>query len=145
MSLTKSGIHVIVERCDPVTECGLGVLRELTKGDIPLYSRLGSLLRGLPQEFHKELLDLLRWFAHEELKEFVNLWNDVELSMRVSFIAFVTAGGVPDGDFLAYLNREAGCQRAVDLAFVAHIRSLHDFSQALSKAGEVQHAADSIP
>jgi hypothetical protein len=129
------------------TECDLrpkvapDVIVVLTKGDVRLASDLDGLLGELSQEFHKELLDLLSWFSTEELKRFVELWTCVEPRMRVAFIAFVTAGGVPDGDFLAYLNREVDCQEAVDLAFVAHIRSLNDFSQALSRAGEVRNAS----
>jgi hypothetical protein len=113
-------------------------LSELLEGDNALAPELHEFIREVPGEFRKELLDLLNWFTSEELRRFVDLCALLEHRKRIAFVAFVTAGGVPDGEFLAYLNRDKACQEAVDLAFVAHIRSLGDFSQALSKAAEVE-------
>jgi hypothetical protein len=122
----------------PRTEFVPARLSELVEGDNALASEILAFVHEVPGEFRKEFLDLLNWFTAQELRGFVRLCASVELRRRVAFVAFVTAGGVPDDDFLAYLNRNQACQEAVDLAFVAHVRSLNDFSQALAKAAEVE-------
>jgi len=101
------------------------------------YSKLEALLHEVGVEFHKDLIDLLNWFSSEEKQRFVDQWARVESRMRTAFIAFILGDGEPNEDFLVYLNREVGCQEAVDLAFAAHIRSLNDFSRALMKAEEL--------
>lgn len=106
--------------------------------DIPRVARdhIEQLAQPVSVEFHRDLFLLLRQFRAADLERFAYLWSRVDASMRSAFVAFVVTGDDPDGRFLSYLDESQECQEAVDLAFAAHIDSLHDLGKSLSEAGE---------
>lgn len=85
-------------------------------------------------EFHDALLKTLQRFSDEDCKEFSQLWSKVPDEMNLSFIAFIISGDDPDGKFLAHLDKDENCQKAVDLAFRTQIDSLHNFGRSVEKA-----------
>jgi hypothetical protein len=99
-----------------------------------LYAMLCELLNSIGVEFHRDLLELLQQFSAEDLERFVHLWIKVPSELRTAFAAFIVTGEDPNGRFLAFLDENRDCQEAVDLAFSAHMKSLHDFGQALAQA-----------
>ena len=120
----------------PVSSPGDNALPDYPELTPSLRAQLLPLMDSVSREFHKELLDLLHWFHPGERERFVGLWSDLDRSMWTAFIGFVVGGGDPDCQFLAYLDRDKGCQEAVDPAFKAHVRSLNDFGRALARAAD---------
>lgn len=50
-----------------------------------------------------------------------------------AFLRFIESGEAEE-DFLAYLDQDEDCQKAVDLAFTAQAATFEDFARALSSA-----------
>lgn len=102
-----------------------------------LHARIGSLLAPIGIEFHKDMCLLLGRFSPERLDRFVELWSNVGARMQSPFVAFIVTGDDPEGAFLKYLDENKDCQEAVDLAFAAHVDSLHDLGKSLAVAERV--------
>jgi hypothetical protein len=102
-----------------------------------LLSQIAKLVEPIGVEFHRDLALLLRQFSEADLERFVSHWSRIDPGMRSAFVAFVVTGDDPDGRFLKYLDENRECQQAVDLAFAAHIDTLHDLGKSLTGAGQV--------
>ena len=95
---------------------------------------ISTLFQATPVEFHDALLLTLERFSGEDRNEFSQLWAKVPEEMNLPFIAFIVSGDDPNGKFLAHLDKDENCQKAVDLAFRAQIDSLHSFGRSMEKA-----------
>jgi hypothetical protein len=102
-----------------------------------LQVQIAKLVEPIGVEFHRDLALLLRQFSEADLERFVSHWSRIDPGMRSAFVAFVVTGDDPDGRFLKYLDENRECQQAVDLAFAAHIDTLHDLGKSLTGAGQV--------
>lgn len=101
-----------------------------------LRTRIAQLVDSVSVEFHESLFGLLQRFSTHDLERFTELWEKVDERIRSAFVAFVVSGDDPDGRFLAYLDESEDCQEAVDLAFRAHVESLHDLGRSVARAEE---------
>jgi hypothetical protein len=99
-----------------------------------LKEQIGKLAQEVSREFHNDLFQLLRQFRPDDLQMFADLWSSITTRMQSAFVAFIIMGDDPDGEFLKYLDTNAKCQEAVDMAFAAHIDSLRDLGKSLSEA-----------
>lgn len=105
-----------------------------TIADGALRARITELVAPVNVEFHEALFGLLQRFPADDLNRFAELWSRVDAGMRSALVAFVVSGDDPDGRFLAYLDESEDCQEAVDLAFRAHVESLHDLGRSVARA-----------
>ena len=69
-----------------------------------------------------------------DLARFVEIWSGIDRDRQTAFVAFIVAGEDPEGRFLAYLDEDKSCQEAVDMAFRAHVESLHDLGRSVARA-----------
>ena len=111
--------------------------REIWVEDELLRTRVLELIDSTKQmSSHEDFCELLRRFPTSDLERFVELWPKVDPSMLSALVRFVVAGDDPNGEFLEHLDKSKECQEAVDLAFRAHIESLHDLGRSVAKAEE---------
>lgn len=102
-----------------------------------LRESLQELLAPVSVEFYGDLFELLEAFTPTDLERFTGLWRRLPVPLRSAFVAFIVTGeSDPDGEFLKYLDDNEFCQQAVDLAFAAHLKGIHDVGRALEKADE---------
>jgi hypothetical protein len=93
-------------------------------------------IRQVSTEFHSDLLDLLQEVEEGDLSELISIINTVAPENRTRLIAFICNGEDSGGEFLPMLDKDKQLQRAVDIAFTAHVDALHDLGQAMKNADE---------
>jgi len=110
--------------------------KELAAAEKKLADDLLTTLSQTSAEFHGDMLHLLGSVTEgNDLEELVSIIHSLEPKQRIQLIALITTGDATD-EFMKSLDTNPRLQKAVDIAFAAHIGDLHDLGRSLNDAQE---------